>query len=369
MAKIFEASTINGMQLQNRFVRSATWEGMAEEDGTVTSKLIDLMVQLAQGGVGLIISGHAYVCRQGQAGPRQLGVYSEALVPGLTRMTEAVHEAGGKVVLQLAHAGCHAASALSGLQPLGPSARPDKPDHACREMNLQDIEQTIAVFAAAAQRAQRAGFDGVQIHAAHGYLLSQFLSPFYNRRTDQYGGPIANRSRLVLEVLRAIRETVGKDFPILIKINSQDFLAGGLTVEDMLQVAAALQGEGIDAIELSGGTSYSGKCIPVRKGTIESADQEVYYREEAQKVRQQVQAPLILVGGVRSLEVAGQLVDSGLTDFVALSRPLIREPALIKRWQSGDTRRSPCLSDNLCFEPARRGQGIYCVTAARQQAK
>lgn len=371
MAKLFEASTINGMQLRNRFVRSATWEGMAEEDGAVTPKLIELMVQLARGGVGLIISGHAYVSREGQAGPRQLGVYSDSLVPGLSRMAEAVHEGGGRIVLQLAHAGCHAASALSGVQPLGPSARsaePD-PDHGCREMSPQDLEQTIAAFAAAALRAKRAGFDGVQIHAAHGYLLSQFLSPFYNKRTDRFGGSLENRSRLVLEVLRTIREAVGKDYPVLIKMNSQDFLEGGLTVDEMLRVAGALQRGGIDAIELSGGTSYSGKCIPVRKGKIESPDQEVFYREEARRYRQQVQTPLILVGGVRSLEVAEQLVDTGLTDFVALSRPLIREPALVSRWQSGDTRRSPCLSDNLCFGPALKGKGMYCVTEEKQRAK
>ena len=182
MARLFETTAINTMNLENRFVRSATWEGMAGEDGSCTPRLIDLMVELAKGGVGLIISSHTYVSREGQAGPWQLGIYSDELIPNLREMTEAVHKQGGKIVLQLAHAGCRADFNLTGIQPLGPSLKEKESGPLCREMTQEEIRQTIEAFAKGATRAQKIGFDGVQIHAAHGFLLSQFLSPFYNKR-------------------------------------------------------------------------------------------------------------------------------------------------------------------------------------------
>lgn len=255
MSKLFETTTINTMKLTNRFVRSATWEGMANHDGSTTRELINLMVQLAQGGVGLIITGHAYVRKDGQAGPWQLGVYKDELISGLTEMTEAVHKANGKIVLQLAHAGSMAVPALTGFEPLGPSIF-EKKGGDWREMTYADISKVTNAFAQAAERAKKAGFDGVQIHAAHGYLLSQFLAPFFNKREDEYGGNIENRARLVLAILKHIRASVGNDFPVLIKINSEDFLDGGLTLDDMLHVAVLLEQAGIDAIELSGGTAY-----------------------------------------------------------------------------------------------------------------
>jgi 2,4-dienoyl-CoA reductase-like NADH-dependent reductase (Old Yellow Enzyme family) len=362
MSKLFESTSIKGMPLKNRFVRSATWEGMADETGKCTPELIDYMVQLAQGGVGLIITGHAYVRKEGKAGPRQLGVYSDEMLSGLTRMTQAVHDADGKIVLQLAHAGCHAASQLTGLASLGPSARQDDKCPQCREMSLEEVHQTVRSFGDAAARAREAGFDGVQIHAAHGYLLSQFLSAFYNQRTDAYGGSTEKRARMLLEVFDSVRAAVGDAYPILIKMNSEDFTPGGLEVEEMLQVAQMLEKAGIDAIELSGGTQYSGpKRSPVRLGKLEAEDQEVYYREAARRYRERVTVPLILVGGIRSYDVAHDLVETDLADFVAMSRPLIREPNLIKRWRAGDTRRATCLSDNLCFKPTLAGEGLYCV--------
>lgn len=362
MSKLFEKTTINDMILKNRFVRSATWEGMAREDGACTPRLNDLMAELARGGVGLIISGHSYVSREGQAGPWQLGVYSDELFQGLTKMAEAVHKEGGKIVMQLAHAGCHAAFNLTGLQPLGPSVMENQQVPFCREMTKEEILKTVEAFGRGAARAQEAGFDGVQIHAAHGYLLSQFLSPFYNKREDEYGGSIENRARFVLEVLGSIRARVGNHFPVLIKINSEDFLDKGMSVDEMIHVAAMLEKAGIDAIELSGGTIFSGKYNPIRKGKIASKDKEVYYRKAAQLYKKKIRVPLMLVGGIRSYSVAEQLVTEDLTDYISLCRPLIREPDLIKRWQSGNTGIATCQSDNLCFKPALEGKGIYCVT-------
>jgi 2,4-dienoyl-CoA reductase-like NADH-dependent reductase (Old Yellow Enzyme family) len=319
------------------------------------------MEELARGGVGLIISGHAYVCQQGQAGPWQLGIYSNELLPGLAKMAEAVHKKGGKIIVQLAHAGCQAASNLTGRQPLGPSAIKDKKVSPCREMTREEIRQVAEAFGQAAARAQEAGFDGVQIHAAHGYLLSQFLSPFYNKRRDEYGGSIENRARIVLEVLQNIRAKVGNKFSVLIKMNSEDFLEGGFSREEMVQVAAMLEKSGINAIELSGGTASSEKFSPVRKDKIDSYDKEAYYREAAKQYKKKINVPLLLVGGIRSFQVAEQLVNEGVTDYIALCRPLIREPHLINRWKSGDISKATCLSDNLCFRPIVKGKGVYCV--------
>lgn len=368
MSKLFEQSTINGMKLSNRFVRSATWEAMATDSGAATPRLTDLMTGLAQGGVGLIISGHAYVCREGQAGPKQLAVYDDELIPGLEDLARAVHQYGSKTVMQLAHAGITAAADLTGMTPLAPSNLQDLHPSAHKEMTAADIQKAVSAFAAGAARAQKAGFDGVQIHAAHGYLLSQFLSPYFNRRKDDYGGSIQNRARVLLEVLQAIRSTVGDSFPILIKINCRDFHDNGLELADSVQTGIMLAEGGIDAIELSGGNRLSGKRVPARVG-IKSEDQEAYFQNEARTYKNKVKVPLILVGGNRSFQVAEKLVTEGPADYISMSRPFIREPGLINRWKSGDLSRATCLSDSLCFGPARKGQGIYCVTEERQQVK
>jgi len=368
LSKLFEQSTINGMKLSNRFVRSATWEAMATDSGACTSRLIDLMAGLAKGGVGLIISGHTYVCREGQAGPKQLGVYDDVLIPGLEDLAKAVHQYGGKTVMQLAHAGITAAADLTGMTPLAPSNLQDLHPSAHKEMTAADIQKAVRAFGAGAARAQKAGFDGVQIHAAHGYLLSQFLSPYFNRRKDDYGGSIQNRARVLLEVLQAIRSTVGNSFPILVKINCRDFHDIGLELADSVQTGIMLAEGGIDAIELSGGNRLSGKRVPARVG-IKSEDQEAYFQNEARTYKSKVKVPLILVGGNRSFQVAEKLVTEGPADYISMSRPFIREPGLINRWKSGDLSRATCLSDSLCFGPARKGQGVYCVTEERQQAK
>lgn len=367
MSKMFEKSSINGMELSNRFVRSATWEGMAAEDGAVTPKLTETMVALAQGGIGMIITGHAYVRPQGQAGPWQLGVYKDELVDGLKEMTAAVHDSSGKIVLQMAHAGNFAAKELTGMPPMVVSDYEGLSKSPRKEMTAEDIQDLTAAYADAARRAKAAGFDGVQIHSAHGYLLSQFLSPVFNKRQDEYGGNIENRAKVHLEVLRAVRSAVGNDYPVLIKLNCQDFMENGLTLEDSVQVGRMLADAGLDAIELSGGTVVS-KLSPTRPG-IKTADKEAYFKEEAKAFKKEIGIPLVLVGGMRSLEVAEGLVEEAVADYISLCRPLIREPALINRWKTGDTGRALCKSDNLCFKPASEGKGIYCLTEEREKGK
>ncbi len=365
MSKLFDSGNINGMVISNRFVRSATWEGMATDAGQCTPRLIELMADLARGGVGLIISSHAYVRKDGQASPWQLGVYSDELIPGLQAMARAVHQHGGKIVLQLAHAGIFAAHQLTGLTPRAVSADVGFTRNPGQELSLSDIGEVVHSFVEAATRAQRAGLDGVQIHAAHGYLLSEFLSPAFNHRRDAYGGPIQNRTRALIEILQGIRKATGADYPILVKMNCRDFLDTGLTLEDSLAAGRMLAEAGLDAIELSGGMRASGKFMPSRVG-IDTPEKEAYFREEAKSFKSKIDVPLILVGGIRSFEVAEDLLKQGVTDYISLSRPFIREPDLIQRWKAGDRRRAACESDNLCFGPILKGDGIYCVPARQQ---
>lgn len=368
MSRLFEKTAINGLELENRFVRSATWEGMAEDDGSVTPKLIKTMADLAEGGVGLIVSSHAYVRRDGQAGRWQLGVFKDEHVSGLSKMASAVHDSGGKIVLQLAHAGGFAANALTGLPLLIVSDIETMAETPRREFTESDIEQLAEAYAQAAARAKSAGFDGVQIHSAHGYFLSQTLSPWFNRRTDEYGGDIQNRAKLLLMVYKAIRTEVGNDYPVMIKMNCRDFIENGLTLDDSMEVGKTLAEAGLDAIELSGGVLTSSRLSPSRH-KIDTEEKEAYFREEAKAFKQAVDIPLILVGGMRSFEVAEKLVDEGVADYISLSRPLIREPGLIRRWREGDRRRAECKSDNLCFKPAMAGEGVYCLTEVREKEK
>ena len=368
MANLFDKTTINGLQLKNRFVRSATWEGMAEPDGTATEALINLMAEIAEGGVGLIITGHAYVEKRGQATPYQLGVYDDQLKPGIKQIAAAVHDRGGKIVMQLAHAGLFADTTLTNQPAVAPSAVTEYTETSPNEMTVQDIDQTVDAFGQAARRAVDAGFDGVQIHAAHGYLLSQFLSPAFNRRSDAYGGPIENRVRIVTEVLARVREHVGSDYPVLVKMNTSDYLDGGLEVSDAVAAARILEEKGIDAIEMSGGTGPSGKLGPVRIG-ISSEDREAYFRTSAVAFKKAVDVPLLMVGGIRSYQIAHDIIDVGLADYISMSRPFIREPDLVNRWQSGDHSKATCRSDNKCFVAARSGKGIYCVVEKRLQEK
>jgi 2,4-dienoyl-CoA reductase-like NADH-dependent reductase (Old Yellow Enzyme family) len=368
MTDLFDTTQINGMTLANRFVRSATWEGMAAEDGAVTPRLIDTVTRLAQGGVGLIISGHAYVLPEGQAGPQQMGIYKDDLIGGLRSMTDAVHDAGGKMVAQLAHAGTFAAETLTLTPPHVVSVFEGLSKTPRHELTLDDIQHLVTAYARAAERAKAAGFDGVQIHAAHGYLFSQFLSPAYNRRNDANGGSIENRSRALCETVSAVRQAVGPEFPVLVKINAWDDVESGLTLEDSVATARLLQAAGINAIEVSGGFLTSKTRSPSRLG-INNPEKEAYFEKGAAACKQALNIPVILVGGIRSLEKARELLAGGAADYISMCRPLIREPGLINRWHSGDTRPARCSSDNLCFRPAFKGEGIYCVTEQREHAE
>jgi 2,4-dienoyl-CoA reductase-like NADH-dependent reductase (Old Yellow Enzyme family) len=290
------------------------------------------------------------------------------MIPGLQKMAGAIHKNGGKTVCQLAHAGFFANAQLSGQTPIAPSLVEGMAEGPRKEITKKDILDITEAFAAAAKRARNAGFDGVQLHGGHGYLLSSFLSPLFNHRTDEYGGPIENRARMALEVFQAVRESVGINFPVLIKMNSKEFVDGGLTTQDFVQAGKMLADAGIDAIEISGGLPLSATTRSSQLG-INKEEKEAYFQEEARALRRQTDVPIILVGGNRSFQVAERLVDEGSADYISMSRPLIREPDLINRWKAGDLTKAACVSDNMCFKPMMEGKGIYCLTEERERKK
>jgi 2,4-dienoyl-CoA reductase-like NADH-dependent reductase (Old Yellow Enzyme family) len=367
MPTLFEKVTLSGMTLRNRFVRSATFEGMADSTGAPKDVLVSLTAELARGEVGLIISSHAYIEPRGRVRASQLGVYDDSLVSALARLADAAHANGSRTLLQIAHGGCTANEPVG--QNVGPSSLTLPDGRTCRELSKSEIAGIVEDFRRAARRAIDAGFDGVQIHSAHAYLLSEFLSPYFNRRTDEYGGKLVNRARIHMEVLSAIRSEVGDGVPVFIKINSDDFIDGGFTRKEMVEVAGMLETEGITAVEISGGTPLSPADRSFSRPGLQSSEDEVYYLDAAKMYKDAVAVPLVLVGGIRTFAVAQHLVEDGIADFVALSRPLIREPQLIRRWHKGDTSVATCIHCNQCFGPARSGEGMYCIPERKLREK
>jgi 2,4-dienoyl-CoA reductase-like NADH-dependent reductase (Old Yellow Enzyme family) len=370
MSTLFDTTRIKTLTLPNRIFRSATFEGMAEDNGAVTPRLAEFLVELAQGEVGLIISGHTYVRREGQAGPRQMGLYEDSLTPPLAALVREIHAAGGRIAIQLAHAGLRADAALSGLMPIGPSEYEQEGGVRAVAATAQELDALVDAYGQAARRAKEAGADAVQLHSAHGYLLSQFLSPVFNTREDGYGGSLENRARMPLRVVAAVRKALGPEFPLLVKLNTEDFLPGGLSPEESLRVAGWLAEASVDCIELSGGVVRSPSGVfPARKGLIKGPEEEGYYRSVVRRYKESVGVPIALVGGVRSFDVADALVREGAVDYISLCRPLIREPGLVKRWREGDLRSAKCLSDNLCYGPAFDGRGLFCVVEEAERKK
>jgi 2,4-dienoyl-CoA reductase-like NADH-dependent reductase (Old Yellow Enzyme family) len=361
MAELFEQTEINGMNLKNRIVRSATWEGMCDNHGKPYEKLNNLYLDLARGGTGLIITGFAFVRPDGRQLLGKMGIHTDEFAEEFKKLTDKVHETDSKIVLQLAHAGGQTSTQMIGRQPLAPSAvKADQYQEIPVELTKEDIKDIVTDFGEAARRAKNWGFDGVQFHSAHGYLINQFLSPHTNYRTDEYGGSIENRSRFLMEIYHKVRETIGQDFPVLIKLNASDNLEEGLKLKDAIIVARQLSHDGIDAMEISSGTSVSGDKSPSRK-KINNQEKEAYNLDLALRIKKEVCCPVIAVGGFRSFEIIERTVRDYNIDYVALSRSLIREPDLPNRWLQGDRSPAKCISCNRCFVPGFKRGGIYCV--------
>ena len=352
---LFSPIQIGTLKIPNRFVRSATNDYMADNDGCITSRQIELYRQLAEGGIGLIISGFLYVHPTGKASPGQTGIYSDDHIPGLRSIADTVHKAGSIIAAQIVHGGRQARPRICGGEAIAPSAVEDtKTKVQPREMSRGEVESVIQWFVDASVRAQKAGFDAVQLHAAHGYLLSQFISPHTNRRDDDWGGTAEKRSRIIFDILRKIRETAGQDFPVFIKLNVKDFLPGGLDIHESLPLAVSLDKAGIDAIEISGGM-VEAEGTPMAQTGILSPDREAYFRMFAEQIKPVIRCPLILVGGIRSVKVMEQLIQEGTADMVSMCRPFIREPDLVSQLQKGKEK-GDCISCNKCFNP----RGIRC---------
>jgi 2,4-dienoyl-CoA reductase-like NADH-dependent reductase (Old Yellow Enzyme family) len=378
---LWEPIQIRNLHLKNRLVRSATHEGLADRQGFPTEKLFKLYGRLARGGVGLIITGFAYVTEDGIGYmPGMNGIHSDAHIAAYRKLVAHVHEGGARIAMQIAHAGRQTTQAAIGVQPMAPSPVKDtstfvKP----RAMSAGDIEQVIEAFAQGARRVQQSGFDAVQLHAAHGYLLSSFLCPHTNRRSDQWGGSVANRMRIIRRVYRRCRELVGADYPILIKISATDTMKNGLTLEDSQAMARMMDEMGFDGIEVScgigedGGSTIRGdlpvdvvldhwemyrrknwlfKFIMRRWGKKLNPPvpfTENYNLASARAIKQAVQAPVFAVGGFIRPEAMEAAIRNGDADGIALCRPLIAEPKLPVKIANDDVEMSRCIQCNLCL--------------------
>lgn len=361
----FSPIMIKGMELRNRFMRSATHETAADESGRVTEKSISIYKKLGEGNIGLIVSGYAFVSAHGQALRGQYSVHTDEMISGLIRMVKAVHDGGSKIALQIVHAG-HAGVISPYLREIGREClAPSKlkgSEFPHREMTREEIEGIIDDFASATARACKAGFDAVQLHGAHGYLMSQFLSPITNKRTDIWGGSLENRRRFHIEVIKAIRHTVGSDFPLLIKFGIMDDAEGGTTLSEGIDTAKEMVAAGVDAIEVSFGIGGDFMQRVIGK-EADPENERPWFRQRTIALRRAVSVPVIIVGGIRSFGMAETILNAGEADIISMSRPFIREPQLVRRWLAGDRRPAKCITCMQCGNLLTRGQEVldnYC---------
>lgn len=317
-----------GVVLQNRIAKAAMSDSLGDGAGRPTPGQIKLYETWARGGLGLSIIGEVQGSAAYPEKPGNLVLDGQGDPAPFQALTAAGAQNGCQLWAQLGHAGAMAYPPIS--TPRGPSAL-SLPDLHCTAMTREEVRALPAQYAAAAQRAQAVGFGGVQIHAGHGFLLSQFLSPLFNQRTDHYGGEIGNRSRLLVMIIEAVRAAVGPAYPVAVKLNASDQLEGGLTSADALQVVARLGQLGIDLIDISGGTYFPGA-----ESASDSASAGPYFLDFARQARTVTDIPLMLTGGIKSLDMALAVLEDGAADVVGLARALVLAPDLPQRWREGD---------------------------------
>lgn len=395
---LFDSIVVRGVTIPNRIVKSAMAEGSAGPDGRPLERLARMYERWARGGVGLAITGMAHVRRGHGFTQHEIGLYDDALVQPLAAIPEAVHRHGGRVFAQICHADPQIPRARArALGAVAPSAGLSRTTFLwTRAIDDGELRRVIDELAAAARRAREAGFDGVQLHAAHGYLLSRMLSPLHNRRTDAWGGSFEGRFALLRESILAVRRAVGDDFPVTVKLNAHDGEPGrGLDLDTGVRIGAALEAIGVDAIEVSAGTADVGMgCYPNRGGlpadlgrrylatefpfmrpilpflpaivklvepTVRMRE-EGYFLPEARRFARALQIPVIAVGGFRSRSVAeGALADG--VGMVSLARPLVRQPDLPNAWREGRATKAQCVSCNRCFVQLGLGERLRCWAA------
>lgn len=370
--RLFSRGRIASLTTKNRLVRSATYESSMTEDGRVTPDILDLYRNLAKGGVGTIITGHMAVQYEGKGGERQICIYDDRYIDEIAKIAEVVHstEPECRIIAQLTHAGRQVLYDNAIADCVGPSEMPSPIlKKTSRALATDEIERIINCFSDAIVRVQKAGYDGVQLHGAHGYLLSSFFSPYTNRREDKYGGTIEKRLTIVKEILQRARAGVG-DFPILIKINCTDHIEGGVDEQTFSVMARALETFGIDAIEVSGGMwdclsrseaelGFYPLPIPESRTRIHKPEKQSYFLGPAESL--DLNIPVIVVGGHRHVERLEEIMKRGEIDFLSLSRPLISEPDLPERWRKGQgSAKADCVSCNSCLWQLK-STPLHCI--------
>lgn len=367
--KVFSEGKIASLTVKNRLVRSATYEAGMTEDGRITDGMLSLYRNLAQGGVGMIITGVMGVMPEGKSLHKQVCIWDDSFIDDIARIADVVHGSKNNCIImaQLHHGGRQ--RLLDG-ELVGPSAVPSPVlKKSVRALSAEEIQNIIQRFSTAIVRVQKAGFDGVQLHGGHGYLLSSFLSPYTNRRTDYYGGSTKNRVNIIREIVSSARETVG-DFPMLIKMNSDDFLEGGINRDTFPELAMEVEKAGIDAIEVSGGMwdcltrseeelGFFPLPIPESRTRIKTRDEQSYFSSCVDKLNLSI--PVMLVGGNKNIEHMEEIMSKGKVEFFSLSRPLVCEPNLPNRWLQGQgSATCECLSCNLCILTLIEGP-VHCM--------
>jgi 2,4-dienoyl-CoA reductase-like NADH-dependent reductase (Old Yellow Enzyme family) len=357
MPNLFDPMEIKKLRLPNRFIRSATFDNLGRE-GTVTDAQLKLYDVLSKGEIGLIISGGLYPTRDGMGTGGQLSAETDDAIPSLRKLVRAVHANGCRIAGQILHCGFRSHPAVTGFQPVGPSAIIDpETGNQVRGLTTEEIYEMAGAYVEAARRILEAGFDAVQLHAAHGWFLSAFLSPVMNRREDEWGGSLENRARFLRLICQGIREMAGPDFPLLLKLGLKDYHPEGKTLTEGIAVARLLENDGVDAIEVSEGIEEKwGHHI--RKDALHP-----YYLEECRQARPHLIKPVILVGGMRQFADMQAILDDNIADAVSLCRPFIQDPHLVGRFRKGEIRDSVCDSCNACGERMIEGH-FGCVLNA-----
>jgi 2,4-dienoyl-CoA reductase-like NADH-dependent reductase (Old Yellow Enzyme family)/thioredoxin reductase len=356
--RLFSEITLHTLTLKNRVVMPPMCTNYATIGGAVTDRLIDYYTARARGGVGLINVEFAYVHPAGKVFDHMLGIYDDKLIPGLKRLCDSVHRGGARIIIQIAHGGRRGHSDITGLTTVAPSAIPRLNGETPKELSREEIEDLLQAFILAARRAKKAGFDGVMIHMAHGYLLQQFLSPFSNARTDRYGGDLEGRSRFPLEIVRGVRREVGDDYPLTCRICGDEFLKGGFDLSQSIRLAKMLEANGVNAIEVSAGTHETGQFI-----TAPPNFPMGFLSPLSEAVKKEVSIPVGVVGRIHTPEVAEELLRQGKADLVAVGRGLIADPDWAKKAREGRPETiCPCISCNQgCSDRMYFQQDISCT--------
>lgn len=346
------------MHLKNRFIRSATWENMATEDGHMTDKLYAIYKELAQGEVGLIITGYANIVAEEKPNAGMMGMYNDSFIDEYQKLTELVHCNGAKIAMQLAYGGTKTTYNIEDRVIFAPSEVCEKSTQTVgKAMTIDEIDYIVKAFAQASLRAKKSGFDGVEIHAAHTYLINQFLSPYYNRRSDQYGGSLDNRMRFLLEIYAEIRKLVGNEYPILVKLTASDFFEGGLTFTETRLICKKLAQVGVDALIISGNIHGKAKSMIGEYFDGHRIQNEGYFHEYGDVISKEVNVPIITVGGLTDINAIEKIANKTNIQYFALSRPLLSEPNLIKRWKEGNRAPAECETCSKC----RTKRGNFCI--------